>query len=77
MTFTPSRRDMLKGGAAAAAGAWAMPHSLVRALAATQPACGSLSDIEHVIIFIQENHSFDNYFGRYPGVRGSTTAASA
>jgi phospholipase C len=34
-------------------------------------ACGSkLTDIEHVVIFIQENRSFDHYFGSYRGVRG-------
>jgi phospholipase C len=33
--------------------------------------CGSkLTDIEHVVIFIQENRSFDHYFGSYRGVRG-------
>jgi len=39
-----------------------------QALAA--PACGRLTDIEHVVIFIQENRSFDHYFGAYRGVRG-------
>jgi len=29
-----------------------------------------LDDIEHVVILMQENHSFDQYFGMYPGVRG-------
>ncbi|MDQ6914648.1 MAG: hypothetical protein M3155_02420, partial [Actinomycetota bacterium] len=29
-----------------------------------------LTDIEHVVIFMQENRSFDNYFGTYRGVRG-------
>ncbi|HEY2398654.1 MAG TPA: alkaline phosphatase family protein, partial [Solirubrobacteraceae bacterium] len=33
-------------------------------------ACGSLSAIEHVVIFINENRSFDHYFGTYRGVRG-------
>jgi phospholipase C len=34
-------------------------------------ACGGkLTDIEHVVIFIQENRSFDHYFGSYRGVRG-------
>jgi phospholipase C len=34
-------------------------------------ACGSkLTDIENVVIFIQENRSFDHYFGSYRGVRG-------
>ena len=27
--------------------------------------------IEHVVIIVMENHSFDNYFGTYPGVNGS------
>ncbi|KAJ6191313.1 Phosphoesterase [Penicillium mononematosum] len=31
---------------------------------------GSLSDIEHVVIFMQENRSWDTYFGTMPGVRG-------
>ncbi|HEY4147265.1 phosphocholine-specific phospholipase C [Pinirhizobacter sp.] len=30
----------------------------------------SLADIEHVVIFMQENRSFDHYFGSLPGVRG-------
>jgi phospholipase C len=31
---------------------------------------GRLSDVEHVVIFINENRSFDSYFGTYGGVRG-------
>ena len=26
--------------------------------------------IEHLVVLLQENHSFDNYFGTYPGVNG-------
>ena len=37
---------------------------------------GSLSDIEHVVILMQENRSFDHYFGTLPGVRGFTDAAT-
>jgi phospholipase C len=33
-------------------------------------ACSTITDIEHVVIFIQENRSFDHYFGSYRGVRG-------
>ena len=29
--------------------------------------------IKHVIFLVKENHSFDNYFGRYPGADGATT----
>jgi phospholipase C len=68
--FAPSRRDVLKGGAAAslAMGLGGFGDILKNALAA--PTCGTLSDIEHVVIFIQENRSFDQYFGAYKGVRG-------
>jgi phospholipase C len=43
---------------------------LVRAALAAPPACGRLADIEHVVILIQENRSFDHYFGSYRGVAG-------
>ncbi|GAC1702948.1 MAG: phospholipase C [Candidatus Acidiferrum sp.] len=32
--------------------------------------CAKLTDIQHVVIIIQENRSFDHYFGSYRGVRG-------
>jgi phospholipase C len=34
------------------------------------PNLGRLGDIEHVIILMQENRSFDHYFGTLSGVRG-------
>jgi phospholipase C len=39
---------------------------------ATAAAAGSasLSDIQHVVILMQENRSFDHYFGTLSGVRG-------
>jgi phospholipase C len=30
--------------------------------------------IKHLFIFVQENHTFDNYFGYYPGVNGLANA---
>ncbi|HLH53667.1 MAG TPA: phospholipase C, phosphocholine-specific [Verrucomicrobiae bacterium] len=33
-------------------------------------ATGTIADVQHVVIFIQENRSFDNYFGAYKAVRG-------
>jgi phospholipase C len=74
-----TRRDVLKlGGAGAAAGAGSLLLHGCGAVVggfsspfAPVPACGSkLSDIENVVIFIQENRSFDHYFGSYRGVRG-------
>jgi phospholipase C len=33
-------------------------------------ATGTIQDVQHVIIFVQENRSFDHYFGALNGVRG-------
>lgn len=33
--------------------------------------------IKHVVFVLLENHSFDNVFGRFPGVDGATTAKTA
>ena len=33
-------------------------------------ASGTIADVQHVVIFIQENRSFDEYFGAHSGVRG-------
>ncbi|MGZ3406610.1 MAG: alkaline phosphatase family protein, partial [Polyangia bacterium] len=29
--------------------------------------------IEHIIVVVKENHTFDNYFGSFPGAEGTTT----
>jgi len=34
----------------------------------------STTKLQHVIFIIQENHSFDNYFGAFPGVNGLNNA---
>jgi phospholipase C len=68
-----TRRDLLRAGAAAGAlaGLEALaPSKVLERVLAAPAACGSLSDVEHVVIFINENRSFDSYFGTYPGVRG-------
>ncbi|MFD0078162.1 phosphocholine-specific phospholipase C [Streptomyces sp. NPDC127166] len=63
-----SRRALL-GGAAGAAVLASLPFSVREALAApARP--GRLEDIEHVVVLMQENRSFDHYFGTLPGVRG-------
>ena len=30
--------------------------------------------IDHIVVLVRENHSFDNLFGTFPGVAGATTA---
>ena len=58
-----------------AAGAAVLSASLRKALAATlkEPPGGSLRDIEHIVILMQENRSFDHYFGTMPGSGASPT----
>ncbi|MBL7520887.1 phospholipase C, phosphocholine-specific, partial [Frankia sp. CNm7] len=68
MTPRISRRAAL-GGMAAGAAASLLPPSLLEAMAITPPS-GGLGAVEHVIVLMQENRSFDNYFGRLKGVRG-------
>lgn len=34
------------------------------------PASGSLQDVEHIVIFMQENRAFAHYFGTHAGLRG-------
>jgi len=65
-----TRRDLLKVGAGGAIAAGLELNPLVRAAMSAPKQCGRLTDIEHVVILIQENRSFDNYFGTYRGVRG-------
>lgn len=69
-----TRRDVLRAGMAGGAAAALAPLDtaavLERALAATPAGCGRLEDIEHIVMFVQENRSLDQYFGTYPGVRG-------
>lgn len=67
------RTFLTAAGATAAATAVlsSMPGTIERALAV--PAArrtGTIQDIEHVVILMQENRSFDHYFGRLQGVRG-------
>jgi phospholipase C len=65
-----TRRQALQAGIAAGAVAFGSDPLVRMANAALTPPVGTLSDIEHVIILIQENRSFDHYFGTYSGVEG-------
>ncbi|HEX4077395.1 MAG TPA: alkaline phosphatase family protein [Rhizomicrobium sp.] len=62
------RRSLLQGAAAVSALA-ALEMPLGSALAQpTRPS--KLTDIDHIIILMKENRSFDHYFGTLSGVRG-------
>ncbi|RFU41687.1 phospholipase C, phosphocholine-specific [Actinomadura logoneensis] len=72
MSSGPSRRRFLASGAAVAGGATAaslLPPSVHAALARPLPP-GGLRAIKHVVFLMQENRSFDHYFGTLRGVRG-------
>jgi phospholipase C len=68
--MSTDRRDFLKLLSSAAA-ASAFPASIARALAIpANNRTGSIQDVEHIVIMMQENRSFDHYFGTLRGVRG-------
>lgn len=64
-----TRRQTLSASVAAAA-ALMLPEPVRKALAATPHAPPALGDIKHVVLLMQENRSFDHYFGTMKGVRG-------
>jgi phospholipase C len=64
------RRRILQAMSAGALAA-AFPASIKRALAiAPNRRTGTIADIEHIVFLMQENRSFDHYFGTLQGVRG-------
>jgi hypothetical protein len=72
--MTIGRRTFLKttaGGLAASAALGLLPETVRKAMAIpAHSATGTIMDVEHVVIFMQENRSFDHYFGAFNGVRG-------
>lgn len=69
-----NRRNFLSMAAKTAGGATAlslMPASIMKALAIpANSQTGTINDVQHVVILMQENRSFDHYFGTLQGVRG-------
>jgi phospholipase C len=68
--MSSDRRDFLKVLTTAAATA-AFPASIARALALpANNRTRTIEDVEHIVFMMQENRSFDHYFGTLRGVRG-------
>ncbi|MER5764496.1 phospholipase C, phosphocholine-specific [Streptomyces sp. NPDC002082] len=69
MTELNRRRFLqIAGGAAAVT---MLNDSIARAAAiSAQGSTGTIQDIEHIVVLMQENRSFDHYFGAMKGVRG-------
>jgi phospholipase C len=68
-----SRRRLLQGGlvlAGASALSAYLPESVRKALASSPREPFDPAKIKHVVLLMQENRSFDHYFGTLSGVRG-------
>lgn len=74
---TIDRRTLLRGAGSAAFAA-ALPETIKRALA-VQPASvtGTIMDVQHIVVLMQENRSFDHYYGTMRGVRGYSDPRAA
>lgn len=70
----PDRRKFLRAAAGTVAGAGALsllPPAVRKALAIpANHRTGSLRDVEHIVVLMQEDRAFDHYFGAMRGVRG-------
>jgi phospholipase C len=67
---TADRRTILRALGAAALGA-SFPESIRRAMAIEPKiVTGTIQDVKHIVVLMQENRSFDHYLGSLRGVRG-------
>ena len=77
-----SRRKFVTLSGAAAAGLAAAGTGAAGTAAAatasttTLSTTGTITDVQHVVILMQENRSFDHYFGTLKGVRGFADKAT-
>jgi phospholipase C len=71
IAFTRREALHMLGGVSLGAGVLGSGlDALVADAASAAPQPGSLADVEHVVILMQENRAFDHYFGTLSGVRG-------
>jgi len=77
VTIEVSRRQLLASAGGMVLASWALPSNLRKIIDGAKPArlasarlTGAVSEIQHVVVLMQENRSFDHYFGAMPGVRG-------
>lgn len=77
MTIEVSRRQLMASMGGMVLASFALPPALRKAIDNAPPSVLSsankvapISEIKHVVVLMQENRSFDHYFGAMPGVRG-------
>jgi len=70
--MSKTRREFLQTAAAAGAvGVNVVPGAIEKALAIpAKHVTGTLKDVKHIVVLMQENRSFDHLFGTMKGVRG-------
>jgi phospholipase C len=77
MAIEVTRRQLMMSAGGMVLGSFALPPNL-RKIIDNAPAAqlrtarrsAPISEIKHVVVLMQENRSFDHYFGSMPGVRG-------
>ncbi|GAA4969165.1 phospholipase C, phosphocholine-specific [Yinghuangia aomiensis] len=69
MNAVNRRRFLQLAGGTAALSALSAPIARAAAIPANRRT-GTLRDVEHIVVLMQENRSFDHYFGTLRGVRG-------
>jgi phospholipase C len=77
VTIEVSRRQLMASMGGMVLASWALPSNLRKIIDGVSPArldsmraTAPISEIKHVVVLMQENRSFDHYFGAMPGVRG-------
>jgi phospholipase C len=77
VTIELSRRQLLASAGGMGLASFALPSNLRKIINDVEPAristarrTAPLSEIKHVVVLMQENRSFDHYFGAMPGVNG-------
>jgi kumamolisin len=62
-----------KSSGGVAHGSWTSSSNVAPALSGmrAKPSIGALSAVKNIVVLLQENHTFDCYFGTYPGADGT------
>ncbi|SHN09861.1 phosphocholine-specific phospholipase C [Rhizobacter sp. OV335] len=69
--MTLNRRTFLRTATGSTLALGLFPPAIQKALAIqANNTTGTLKDVEHIVLLMQENRSFDHYFGALNGVRG-------
>src|ERR1700744_1888832 len=77
MAIEVTRRQLMASAGGMVLASFALPSNLRKIIEGVPAArlnsaraTAPISEIKHVVVLMQENRSFDHYFGAMPGVRG-------